>query len=377
MMLGLLVSVALSLMIACGDGGAETASGPETPPTAPDNPRREPANVTPPTPKRITASVGRMIPDPETPMGTVDVAFTLPPGWGEETAWGKNRWGPDGGDLAFSFDTTCNGSCHPAAIAGNLALAFEGYKESAARPNVNSGDPAKDAIRATVETVADETQDNRRLVALRVTYSEEVLASGPYRPQLRVLCAWHQPGNAWYLTLSLRADLEAGEAILPNLLDVCRSVEVEGPTPNDAQQRDALVVDGNTCTLASVPETAYTVESRNSKEQPSVILLTRPVVLGGLPLAPIGRFYVEYNDDPITLRDVFTAEDRVFEVGDVEITCLRRQPLRIDGTCAVRRCVLARETRLGAELAPAYSEVTFGIGSDGEPRFMRIVPPAK
>ena len=314
---------------------------------------------------------------PETPVGTVDVAFTLPPGWGEETAWGAGHWGPAGGDIAFAFDTTCNGSCHPAAVGPNMARSFDGFKTSAARPNVNSGDPAKDAIRADVEVAAETELTNGRLLALKVTYSEAVLASGPYRPQLRVLCGWHRPGDAWYLTLSLRADLKEGEALLPDLLEVCKSVEVKGPTTSEAERQDALVVVGPGCALAGLPEAAYTVQSSNSEGQPSVILLTRPVVVGGLPLAPIGRVYVEYNDDPIGLRDVFTAEDQTFEVGDVEVTCLRRQPLRIDGACAVRRCVLAQETTIGEQTAPAYSEITFETGPDGAPQVKRIVPPGK
>jgi hypothetical protein len=364
-----------------------TASGPEAPPTGERSPRRElagapaageepaPPAVEAATPTRVTATVGDMNACPETPVGTVDVAFTLPPGWGEETAWGKGRWGPDGGDVAFDLGTTCSGSCHPAAVAQNMVRSFDAFRDSAARPNVNSGDPAKDAIRANVETAAEAELTYGRLLALRVTYSDEIMSSGPYRPQLRVLCAWHRPGDAWYLRASLWVDLKEGEAVLPALVEVCKSLEVKGPTASDAEKQEPLVVDGPGCALANLPEAAYTVDSTNSEGQPSVILLTRPVVVGGLPLAPIGRVYVEYNDDPISLRDVFTAEDQAFKVGDVEVTCLRRQPLRIDGACALRRCVLAQETTIGEQTAPAYSEITFETGPDGAPQIKRVVPP--
>ncbi|MFH1532185.1 MAG: hypothetical protein ABIK09_15780 [Pseudomonadota bacterium] len=328
-----------------------------------------------PQPAQITATVGGLSPDPETPMGTVDVTFALPAGWGEGTAWGKGHWGPGDGDLAFSFDLSCNGDCNPAAIAGNLARGFDGFKDSAARPNFNSGDPAKDAIRATVEAAAEADLPNGRLLALRVTYSEEVLASGPYRPQLRLLCAWHTPGDAWYLTLDLRADLEPGEAILPALVDVCKSVEVKGPTPNEAEQRSPVILETARCELQSLPEATYTVDSKNSEDKPSVILLNQPVVIGGLPVAPIGRIYVEYNDDPITLRDVFTAADHTFKVGDMEITCLHRRPLRIDGSCALRRCILAREAAFGTFSVPPYSEITFETGPAGEAWVKRVHVP--
>ena len=380
--LGLLV---LFLLMGCGEGDAPTSPGagekapaartepaPETPAATAPEPPPEPTAAA--APRQVTASVGSLFLSPETPTGAVDVRFTLPAGWAEAPAYGENRWGPEGVDLAFGFDAACNGNCHPAAIAGNLAKGFDGFKDSAARPNLNTGDPARDALRASVETLAEAELPSGRLLALRVTYSKEIMASGPYRPQLRMRCAWHTPGDSWYLTLDLRADLEPGEAALPALLDICRSVEALGPTRSAAEQQEPLVLDTPRCVLPEMPETAYTVESRNSEEKPSVILLTRPVVIGGLPLAPIGRVYVEYNDDPISLRDVFTAADRSFQIGGVEVTCLRRQPLRIDGACGLRRCILAREAGFGAFSLPAYSEIT--LETDAPDRVKRVEVPA-
>ena len=244
-----LVMLALVTLTTCGRGeqdekapeaAAEPASpravAPPTAAPAPSEPAAAPAPAVPAAPaaaapQRVIVSVEGVSAGPEAPLGTVDVAFDLPPGWGEETAWGKGRWGPPGGDLAFGLSVGCNGSCAPAAIAANMATDLESREQSAARPNFNTGDPARDAIRAAVERVADETLPNGRILALRVTYSDEVMASGPYRPQLRLACAWHRSGDAWYVTLDFRAGLEEGQPMLPVLLDVCRSVEVLGPTP--------------------------------------------------------------------------------------------------------------------------------------------------
>ncbi|GEM_PF-5992299 len=354
------------------EGPTEAAAAPETA-AAPEAAAPVPEAAAA-APKQITVTVGDMPLDADLPAGSVDVAFTLPAGWAEAPAYGENRWGPAGVELAFGFDVSCNGSCHPAAIAGNMTRSFEGFRSSAARPNVNTGDPAMDALRANVETLEEAELPGGRLLALRVTYAREILASGPYRPQLRLLCAWRNPGDAWYVSLRLLADLEPGEAALPALLEICRSVKVKGPTPTEAEKQGPLTLEGSTCTLDQLPADSYTVDSANSEGKPSVILFNRPVVIGGLPLAPIGRVYLEYNDDPISLRDIFTAADHTFTVGATKITCLRRRPLSITGNCELRRCTLASDAQFDGVTIPAYSEIT--LDSEVPGKLKRVNVPA-
>lgn len=317
------------------------------------------SEVVPPGPTMVDASVGSLNVGPDAPMGTVDVRFALPAGWGAATDYGENRWGLVGADFAFGFDASCNGNCAPAAIPGNMEASFEYLQMRAEQPNYNTGDAKLDALRADVEVVAASPLAAGRIMALRVTYSEEVLKSGPYIPQLRLQCAWHRPGDSWFVTLNLRATLDSAEAQLPALLEICRTVEVLGPTPNEAQQREALKIDSERYLLSTLPAESYTVESTNSEGQPSRILLTRPVIINDLRLEPIGTVYLEYNDDPITLRDIFVAEDRAFAVGELQVTCLRRQPLRIDGEGSVRRCILAQDLVVDNFALPRFSEASF------------------
>ena len=160
----------------------------------------------------------------------------------------------------------------------------------------------------------------------------------------------------------MSAMLEEGEKAVPAVLDICRSVEIVGPTPNEAQTKEPVVLTGKRLELSLLPEDAYTVDSKNSKGVPSVILLNQPVVFGDLTIAPIGRIYVEYNDDPITLRDIYTTTDQPFQVGESKVVCLHRAQLRVDGDGNVRRCILAGDTTFGSFSLAAFSEATFEGG---------------
>ncbi len=262
-------------------------------------------------------------------------------------------------ELAFGFDAGCNGNCDPGSIPENLAKAFDGFKEMAGRPNLNTGDPAKDAVRATVETLADQQLTNGKALALRITYSPEIMASGPYQAEMRLMCAWHQPGDPWYVQLSVRAAQKQGEEALPTLLDVCKSVEVLGPTPNEAEKQPAQTFTGERLALAALPPSAYSVESKNSEGQPAAILLKQPVVYNGLPIAPIAKIYLDYGDEPTTFRDIFTTKDHTFTVAGASVVCLRRQPLSVRPDGGLHRCMLAQDTKVGEWMFKAYGEVSF------------------
>ena len=203
-------------------------------------------------------------------------------------------------------------------------------------------------------------------LALEINYTQEILDSGPYQPQFKVLCNYLTPGDGYFVAFDGLGPLSAKEASLEPMLEACRSAVVLGPTATEAEGKEPIVVDGQVLALSLLPETAYAVESTSSSK-PSVITLNQPVRFGSLLIAPLGRVYVEYNDDPITLRDVYTSQDHTFAMAGADVAgdavvCLRREGLRINGRGELQRCILARELSVGPARFPIYSEIEFAEG---------------
>jgi hypothetical protein len=384
----------VTLMVGCSksapsspEKGAEkppVASAPETPKSVPDaqpNAAAPPADAgessaqvapatAPATPKEMTVAVGGVNEGPETPMGTVDVRFTLPSGWQKSVGFGPTTYGPVETGQPFPTRVTlsagCNGNCDPRAIPANIDAHFAAFVERASRPNFNTGDETLDAVRADVTTLARFDLPAGRGVALAVDYAKELLASGPYQPQFQVLCVVRQPGDNHYVSLVGIGPLAVKDQWLVAMQGICQSLTMVGPTRTEAEGRPPVTVAGDILTLDQLPADSYEVLSTLSGK-PSVISLKRPIVFKELTIAPLGRVYLETNDDPLTLRDVYLTQDQPFPMTDAgvegdQVLCLRRQSVRISGEGQLRGCTLARALKVGPGLFPEYTEIEFEAG---------------
>lgn len=160
-----------------------------------------------------------------------ELAFKLPAGWKRDPVWKEQQVFrmDDGAEFdypTFSFYTTCGGSCAPEALAKAEAGAISRQKEVMARPNINSGDPARDAIRAQLEVIEEGTLPLGHFAAVRVKYDPKVLASGPYRQIVKVVCTYYRPGFPSYVGFIGSAPLNQEGKVLAPLLEVCRGLGV-------------------------------------------------------------------------------------------------------------------------------------------------------
>jgi hypothetical protein len=129
----------------------------------------------------------------------------------------------------LSATISCNGSCAPEAIPGNIEKAIATTKDTASRPNINTGDPEKDAIRADLEIVHDEREGELHLLAFRVAFPEGI--SYPERLEIRGFL--HRPGDNFFVQLQARSTLDEESRWLEPLLAAVRSATIVSPPRAD------------------------------------------------------------------------------------------------------------------------------------------------
>lgn len=122
----------------------------------------------------------------------------------------------------IQFTISCAGSCDPEAIPGNIENRIKGIIDTLTRPNINTGDPELDAIRANVEILTEEKfSENDWIFAAVVTYPEN-LSSAQYVPKVAVHAFCHHPGDAFFVETNARAHLDQKDALLKILMAACK-----------------------------------------------------------------------------------------------------------------------------------------------------------
>jgi len=120
------------------------------------------------------------------------------------------------------YEISCSGSCDPKAIRGNIEKNIQGIKDILARPNINTGDPELDAIRATVEIITEEKfREDGWIFAAAVTYPEH-LSKALYIPKFVVHTFRHHPGDGFFIHTIAMAPLDKKEELLPVLREACK-----------------------------------------------------------------------------------------------------------------------------------------------------------
>ncbi|MFP4082256.1 MAG: hypothetical protein ACLFVG_05795 [Candidatus Aminicenantes bacterium] len=122
----------------------------------------------------------------------------------------------------IQFTISCAGSCDPEAIPGNIEKRIKGIIDTLTRPNINTGDPELDAIRANVDILTEEKfSENDWIFAAVVTYPEN-LSSVQYVPKVAVHAFRHHPGDAFFVETNARAHLDQKDEMLKILMAACK-----------------------------------------------------------------------------------------------------------------------------------------------------------
>lgn len=120
------------------------------------------------------------------------------------------------------FTILCDGPCGDDEIA-RLPQIVDQTFETRARPNINTGDPALDAVRMTVEPVDQGDVPNGTFRVARVRKPAGV--QGPYRDQLYVVCARARPGSK-VVAAQAWAPLDREAELGPVIVAACKTFEI-------------------------------------------------------------------------------------------------------------------------------------------------------
>lgn len=125
---------------------------------------------------------------------------------------------------SVQIDHTCGGVCSAENVATVLAKLVNDAKASAARPNLNTGDPKLDAMRMDV-TVLEEGKlpGSGPFVALRVTRGAGW--EGPNLDQLLAVCA--VAGADYVVITQARIGLVDEKPLWPLLVESCKATAIE------------------------------------------------------------------------------------------------------------------------------------------------------
>ena len=161
---------------------------------------------------------------------TLQVKAQIPAGWVRNPDFGGIIFQPeDYADYFYApliqYQTSCAGSCDPKAIPGNIEKAIQGIKETLARPNINTGDPELDAVRANVTIIADEKfSKDGWITAAAVTYPEN-LTSAQYVPKIVVHSFLHHQGDGFFVQTTAHAHLNQKNELLSLLIEACKMTD--------------------------------------------------------------------------------------------------------------------------------------------------------
>lgn len=118
----------------------------------------------------------------------------------------------------------CNGLCEPSAIKKNMDEAMKGLVEKHKKPNVNTGRPELDAVRANIEMVENNKLTNVYIQAFRVTYSKDIPDPNMHKPWFVVGCFYYKEGSKYFIRADLRAPLSAESKVWPAAKEICQTL---------------------------------------------------------------------------------------------------------------------------------------------------------
>jgi len=162
--------------------------------------------------------------------GPLSLKAKIPSDWARNPDFGAIVYQPKNKDDYFEppilqYGTSCAGSCNPKDIPKNIETLIKGIKDTLTRPNINTGDPKLDAVRANVEILVEEKfADDGWILAAAVSYPEE-LSSAMYVPKIVVHAFRHHQGDRFFVQTTARAQLAQKEEFLAVFLESCKQTD--------------------------------------------------------------------------------------------------------------------------------------------------------
>jgi hypothetical protein len=120
------------------------------------------------------------------------------------------------------FTVTCDGACGDDEIA-KLPQIVDHTFETRTRPNIGTGDPARDAVRLNLEVVDQGDVPDGKFRVGRITRPADL--QGPYRNQLYAVCARARPGSK-IVAAQAWAPLDKEAELGPVIVAACKTFEI-------------------------------------------------------------------------------------------------------------------------------------------------------
>jgi hypothetical protein len=125
----------------------------------------------------------------------------------------------------IQYTISCGGNCDPEIIPDNIENSIKEIIKVLSQPNINTGDPEMDAIRANVTILKEENfGENGWILAAVVTYPEK-LSSVLYVPKFVIHAYSHHPGDSFYVQTTARTGFDEKDKFMDVLLEACKSTD--------------------------------------------------------------------------------------------------------------------------------------------------------
>ncbi len=122
-------------------------------------------------------------------------------------------------------NTSCQGTCDSKQIRANIAGSYASYKKRLETPNLNTGDPQKDAYRAELHVLEDTASEGniyKRVFAAKVTCPGK--GAVPCVPRLAARCFYYQEGADYHLIATGSGPVVAENTAWPELMALCKGL---------------------------------------------------------------------------------------------------------------------------------------------------------
>jgi hypothetical protein len=209
----------VAALAACGRDGKTQLKNEEPAMPAPGSGR-------PPSPPAAPAAAAAPAVDRELdvkePSASARVRVKLPASWSANELSIVLRDEFNEAIAGVQFTVICNQNCGDDDLA-RMPEVLDQTFETKARPNINTGDPAMDAVRLHVAVLEDGELAGGKFRVARVTKPADL--KGPYREQLYAVCVRAQPG-AKIVAAQAWAPLDRERDLGPVIVTACKTFEI-------------------------------------------------------------------------------------------------------------------------------------------------------
>lgn len=320
---------------------------------------------------RIATHPDRITPEAHLQWG---LRFSLPPDWQprdpaefgrmNEQIWGPKPRSPQDFDVRLTANVM--GGSGVSSWSKDLET-IAAAKSKWATPGIqipNERLQTRDGCETRVSKLAWHDLPHGRMLQRRVDSS---CASGvPYADgkSFEVTCWFYDPGDRYVVALEGIGRQSREDPYLETLMKICRSVELEGRVPNEAERHPPITVTHDGFMIEALPAGSYRlVEGTN--EEPSVIALAQPVIYNGAPMS--AGWPVLTRRDGEIYQFTLAKNHAFLSDASVEIPCLAEYEVTLaygvrEPSAKMTKCTLAAPVTVEGTTYAAYTELKIELG---------------